>query len=179
MEQGIETWRKMFSQPQSVDMLQFWMLLFLRGMESWTQSLQQGASVPEAISRWKTLMDESVDSWAQIVGGAMDSEAFAAANGRLLQQYLNAVGPLRSGIQAASEDFYRAMNVPSRKQVTSLASQIVAIDARLEALEDRLGELVRSLASLEALLKQPGAPQTNQARSAKPPRSAQRQRREM
>ncbi len=179
MEQGLETWKRLFNQPQSVDMLQFWTLLFLRGLETWTQTLQQGGSVPDAIARWKKLMDESVESWAQIVSETMDSEGFAAANGRLLQQYLNAVGPLRSGIQAGSEDFYRAMNLPSRKQVTSLASQIVSIDARLEALEDKLGELIGSLASLEALLKQPGASPANHGRPAKPHRGTQRQRREM
>jgi hypothetical protein len=157
MEGGFQGWQTLFGQPAQFEVLQFWTMLFMRGMQTWVQVLQQGGSLTEAMAQWKTFMDESMESWAGVLHDTMDTEAFAAMSGRMLDQFLHAAGPLRANMLASTEELYRAVNLPSRKQVTSLASQVVAIDARLEALEDRLGQLARSLASLEALMRQPAA----------------------
>jgi hypothetical protein len=158
MEQGFQGWSRAAA-PPGLDVLQFWMQLFLRGLETWVQTLQQGGTVQDAMVQWKKFTDESVEHWSKVLGGAMDTEEFAAASGRLLDQILHVVGPLRTGLQAGSEEFCRTVNLPSRKQVTGLAAQIVAIDARLEAMEDRLGELAASLKSLEVLIRRPAAEQ--------------------
>jgi hypothetical protein len=170
MEGGFQNWEKLFGQPAHLEILQFWTMLFMRGLQTWAQVLQQGGSLADAMAQWKKFMDESMESWSGILHEAMDTEAFAALSGRMLDQFLHAAGPLRANVQAGTEELYRTVNLPSRKQVISLASQVVAIDARLEALEDRLGQLARSLASLEALMRQAASP----APGAEGPRAPKR-----
>ncbi len=174
MEQGIEAWRKLVGQPDTTDAFQFLRPMFGQSMDVWTQILQQRGSTPDVFAQWKKFMDDSVEAWSKVLGGAMETEGFASAMGKFLEQYLNTVGPMRKSLHSASEEFLRTMNLPSRKQVTDLASSIVSLDARLEALEDRIEELVENLSSLTALVKQVGSPRTNPARSTKQGKSSQR-----
>ncbi len=171
MDQGMETWRKLVGQLQAPDVFQFWTPLFGQSMQFWNQMLKQGGSNPDVLSQWKKFMDESIEAWSKVLGNAMETEAFAAAMGKFLDQYLSSIGPLRKGLQSSNEEVFRTMNVPSRKQVTDLAAQVVSLDARLEALEERIEEQGDSLARIEALVKRAGEPAPNPpARQGKPAR---------
>jgi hypothetical protein len=112
-------------------------------------------------------VDQSLEAWPKVLARTMESEGFAALNAQLMEQYLNAVGPLRTTLRTTGEEFLRTVNLPSRAQVTGLASQLVALDARLEALEERLDGLdglAGGVAAIEALLRPAGA-------EARPPRA--------
>jgi hypothetical protein len=161
MEQNIDSWKTLIGQPQKPDMFQFWS----QSLEAWTRALQQGANTPDVIAQWKKFMDEAVEAWSKVLEEAMETEAFAAAMGRSLDQYLNTVGPIRKSLQSGSEEVLRTMNLPSRKQITGLASQIVSLDARLEAIEEWIEGLGEELSSLRASMKQAEPPRTDPARS--------------
>jgi len=156
MDQGIEAWQKLVGQPQAPDISQFWRPMWGQSMELWTQILKQGASSPDVLAQWKKFLDDSVEAWSKILGGAMGTEGFAAAMGKFLDQYLNTVGPIRRSLQSSNEEFLRTMNLPSRKQVTDVASQIVSLESRLEALETRIEDLIESIALIESLVKRAG-----------------------
>lgn len=145
MEQGMEGWRTMVGQPQPTDVFQFWRPLFGQAMDVWTQMLRQGVTSPEQLAQWKKFMDDSVEAWSRVLQQAMGTEGFAAAMGKFMEQYLNTVGPMRKAMQASSEEFLRAMNLPSRKQVTDLASQVVSLEARTEALEEQIEKVADSM----------------------------------
>jgi hypothetical protein len=156
MDQTMEAWQKFTrGTPQPPDMLQFWSPLFTQNMDLWTQLLKQGAASPDVLVQWKRFMDDSVEAWSRVLGQAMQTEGFASAMGKFLDQYLNTVGPMRKTLQASSEEFLRTANLPSRKQVTDLASHIISLETRLEALEERIEELVDGLGALKASAKRP------------------------
>ncbi len=156
MEQGMEAWLKVVSQPQTSDASQFWRPMFGQSLDIWSQILQQGAGSPDVLTQWKRFLDDSVDAWSKVLERAMGSEGFAVAMGKCLDQYLNMVGPMRKNLQSSNEEFLRTMNLPSRKQVTDLASQIVSLEARLDALETRIEELVEGISGIEDLMKRAG-----------------------
>jgi hypothetical protein len=160
MEQNIDSWKTLIGQPQKPDPFQFWS----QSLEALTRALQPGANPADVLAQWKKLMDEVVEAWSKVLEEAMETEAFAAAMGRSLDQYLNTVGPMRKSLQSGSEEFLRTMNLPSRKQVTSLASQIVSVDARLEAIEEWMEGLGEELSSLRVSMKQAEPPRTEPAR---------------
>lgn len=153
MDQGLEVWQKLVGQPQTPDLSQFVRPMWAQSMDIWTQILKEGASSPDVLAQWKRFMDDSVEAWSKVLGQAMETEGFAAAMGKYLEQYLNTVGPIRKTLHSSNEDFLRTMNLPSRKQITDLASQIVSLETRLEALEERLEDLVDSISLLEAFVK--------------------------
>lgn len=145
MEQGMDAWRAVVGQPQPPDVFQFWRPMFGQAMHVWTQMLQKGAGGPDGLAQWKKFMDDSVEAWSKVLGEAMQTEGFAAAMGKFLEQYLNTVGPMRKALHSSSEDFLRSMNLPSRKQVTDLAGQVVSLETRTEALEEQIEKLVEGL----------------------------------
>ena len=145
MEQGVEAWRSLIGQPQPPDVFQFWRPMFGQAMDVWTQMLQKGAASPDGLAQWKKFMDDSVEAWSKVLGEAMQTEGFAAAMGRFLEQYLNAVGPMRKALHSSSEEFLRTMNLPSRKQVTELAGQVISLEARTESLEEQIERVADGL----------------------------------
>jgi hypothetical protein len=156
MEQGMEAWLKLAGQSQTSDASQFWRPMFGQSLDVWTQILQQGAGSPDVLTQWKRFLDDSLDAWSKVLEQAMGSDGFSAAMGKFLNQYLNTVGPMRKSLQSSNEEFLRTMNLPSRKQVTELASQVVSLEARLDALETRIEELIEGVAAIENLMKRSG-----------------------
>ncbi len=146
MDQGVDAWRKLVGQPQAPDLFQFWRPLFGQGMDVWTQMLTRGASSPDVLAQWKKFMDESIEAWSKVLGQAMETEGFADAMGKFLDQYLSTVGPMRKALQSSNEEFLRTMNLPSRKQVTDLAAQVVSLETHLEPLEEQIEKLGDSIA---------------------------------
>jgi hypothetical protein len=161
MEQNMDSRKTLIGQPQKPDMFQFWS----QSLEALTRALQPGANTADVFAQWKKLMDEVVEAWSKVLEEAMETEAFAATMGKSLDQYLNTVGPMRKSLQSGSEEFLRTMNLPSRQQITGLASQIVSMDARLEAIEEWIERLGEELSSLRVSIKQAGPPRREPARS--------------
>jgi hypothetical protein len=153
MQQGLDAWQAI-STPQAAAAAQIWQQAVGQGLETWMRAGQQDAGGADALLRWKQLMDASVETWSKSLDQALASPAAAAYMGQALEQFLNAVGPLRKSTQTLCEDLLRAANLPSRKQVTRLAAGVVAVDERVEALDERLdaieAQLQRILARLEA-----------------------------
>jgi len=141
MAKGAETWAKMLGQGQRPDIYQFWRPFFDQGMEGWSKLLGQGAS-PDLLQEWKKFQDEWIEAWSKILTQAMGTETFAAALGKHLDQHLSAVGPLRKQMTDVGEEYLRALNLPSRRQVADLAELVVSLESRIEALEDKIETLL-------------------------------------
>ncbi len=153
MDQGMEVWQKLIAQPTAPDISHFIRPMWGQSMDLWAQILKQGATSPDTLAQYKKFLDDSLEAWSKVLGQAMETEGFAAAMGKFLEQYLDTVGPVRKSLQSSNEEFLRTMNLPSRKQVTDLASHVVSLEGRLEALEERIEDLIDSISLLEALVK--------------------------
>ena len=79
------------------------------------------------------------------------TEAFAAALGRHLEQWLALQAPVRRATAEMSEVALAAAGMPSRAEVTGIARRISELDDRLEGLEDKLGVVIARLEALTAL----------------------------
>ncbi|MBI2080948.1 MAG: hypothetical protein HYT86_04350 [candidate division NC10 bacterium] len=141
MAKGAETWAKILGQGQRPDIYQFWRPFFDQGMEAWSRLLGQGAS-PNVLQEWKKFQDEWVEAWAKVMTQAMGTDTFAAALGKHLDQHLSAVGPVRKQMTEAGEEYLRALNLPSRRQVADVAELVVSLESRIEALEEKIEALL-------------------------------------
>ena len=74
---------------------------------------------------------------------AMGTEAFAEALGKTLDQFLTIQGKARQAAERSGKAAIDAVGLPSREQVVGLSRQMMDLEDRLEALEDRI-EDVRS-----------------------------------
>jgi len=170
IEAGIDAWRAALGQAGTPDLGQLWGPMFGQFAEAWTRALQAGGSSPEVLTHWKVLMETAVEAWAKVIGDAMATEGFAALLGKSLDEYIRLAGPARKTLAAANEEFLRTMNLPSRTQMTSLASQVAAMEARLEAIEEQVETIADRVA--QAPPAQPSRPV--RAGSPKPRNSSRR-----
>ena len=178
LEEGTQAWLSALGQsvpdpgaaarstsPPPVDFSQFWRPILSQGMELWQRAAQaQGAVSPDFAQQWKGFLDQWIDVWSKTLAQAMGTEAFAQALGRYLDQTLSVQAPVRKVVEEQTDAAVRALGLPSRSQVVSLASQVVGLEERIEGIEDRLDE-IRSL-----LRELPRALAAEPAGSAKTPR---------
>lgn len=149
MEKGVETWTQMLGAGQRPDIYQFWRPFFDQSMEAWAKLQSQGPS-PETLQQWKKFLDQWIEAWSRVLAQAMGSDNFAAALGKYLDQYLSAVGPVRKQMAEVGEEYLRAMNIPSRRQVTDLAEMLIALESRIEELEAKIDALAGGVAAIQA-----------------------------
>ncbi len=147
VDQGLRAWQAL-SVPQAAAAMQIWQQAMTQGVAACTQTGQGNGSPSEAIGAWKQFTDQALDLWSKALDQAMASEAVATLMGRSMEETLNLLGPLRRNYQGMSEDTFRALNVPSRKQVTRLAAAVVAVDGRMEDIEERLDRIEAHLTEL-------------------------------
>jgi polyhydroxyalkanoic acid synthase PhaR subunit len=141
MAKGAESWAKVLGQGQRPDTYQFWRPFFDQGMEAWSKVLTQGAT-PDLLQDWKKFQDAWIETWSKVLTQAMGTENFAAVLGKHLDQHLSAIGPARKQMAEVGEEMLRVLNLPSRRQIADLAELVVALESRIEALEDKIEALL-------------------------------------
>jgi hypothetical protein len=153
LEDGTQAWVRGLGQMQggqapsgAPDFSQFWRPILGQGMDMWQKAAAQGGVSPEFAQQWKAFLDQWIEVWSKVLGQAMGTEGFAQALGRYLDQTLSAQAPLKKGMEQYTDQALRTLGLPSRAQVVGVASQLVALEERIEGLEDRLDELRRLLA---------------------------------
>jgi len=105
----------------------------------------------------------------------MGTEAFAAALGRHLEQWLALQAPVRRATAEMSEVALAAAGMPSRAEVTGIARRISELDDRLEGLEDKLGVVIARLEALTALTSRGTAPAQGTRPATQRPRRKKRE----
>jgi hypothetical protein len=92
----------------------------------------------------KTMRDASVDAWAKTMIQLVNSEAYAKANGAMLDAWLTSSGPFRKAIEAAMAQNLAACNLPSRADFISLAERLTNVEMRLDDLDAKVDELLQA-----------------------------------
>jgi hypothetical protein len=92
----------------------------------------------------KSMRDASVDSWSKMMIQLVNSEAYAKANGAMLDAWLSSSGPFRKAIEAGMAQNLAALNLPSRADFISLAERLTNLEMRLDDLDAKLDELLHA-----------------------------------
>lgn len=87
-------------------------------------------------------------AWAQAMSEVVANKSFAETLGEQVETNLEALSVMRSQVDEAMHQYLGQMNLPSRKEVVSLAERLTRIemalddvDAKLDHTLDRLKEL--------------------------------------
>ncbi|MSQ33395.1 MAG: hypothetical protein EXR60_03095 [Dehalococcoidia bacterium] len=97
-----------------------------------------GLSGDEATKGLKRFTEDTIEQWSKSLEQTVGSEEFAKQIGESLDKMLNQVALAQRNLDAATERTWRAINLPSRQQVTRLLEQFKVLEMRLEGLEDKL-----------------------------------------
>ena len=119
--------------------------------------------VPDPMQFWRDLYQQGEASWGKVLEQTMSTESYAALMGQTLEAYVSFQQALRDSMNR----YLETMNLPSRDDFTRLAAQVVALENKIEALDEKLdglqdglggrdGKLDALRASLEAQAAQLG-----------------------
>lgn len=145
-----ESWARGAGGPQSAAGIP-WHPLIAPAISVWSQALAQ-APGPEALEEWKRRLDESIAAWSAALEKAMATDGFAETLGKTLDRWLTQQSGARKQAEQASEFALSALGLPSRSQLSELASGQSEIEDHFAAIDQRLDGVARRLEDLFAAL---------------------------
>lgn len=89
---------------------------------------------------FKQMRDSSMDAWSKMMIELVNSDAYAKANGEMLDAWLSSSAPFRAAMENAMTQVLANLNLPSRDDLTRLAERMTNIEMRLDDLDARLEE---------------------------------------
>lgn len=116
---------------------------------------------------WRTTQNASLEAWSKAMIELVNTDAYAEANGRMLDSYLAASVPMRKAIEQGMAQVLGQINVPSRAEVLSIAERMTNIEMRLDDLDARFDDVQRALAQITSSIAAVAS-----AAQAAPPRAA-------
>ena len=148
VEAGTDAWiktvRQMASQghvPPPPDPMQFWRQFSNLGPMNAPPFPGAGPVDPQVLAQWKGFLDDWIAAWSRALEKAMGTEAFAEALGKTLDQFLTVQGKARQAAERSGKAAIDAVGLPSREQVVGLSRQMMDLEDRLEALEDKIEDV--------------------------------------
>ena len=147
LDEGAQAWARALGQNPAPppDPLSFWKPAMEHGLQTWARIFASTPVTPDLMSQWKQFLDQSIDAWSRALGQVMNTDAYAQAMGRSLDQWLTSYAPAKKASDQSIEATLQAFNLPTRTQVTSLAKQIMDLEERLDRLEDGIATVLRRL----------------------------------
>ena len=147
LDEGAQAWARALGQNPAPppDPLSFWKPAMEHGLQTWARIFASTPVTPDLMSQWKQFLDQSIDAWSRALGQVMNTDAYAQAMGRSLDQWLTSYAPAKKASDQSIEATLQAFNLPTRAQVTSLAKQIMDLEERLDRLEDGIATVLRRL----------------------------------
>jgi hypothetical protein len=110
----------------------------------------------------KGMRDQSMNNWAKMMVELVNSEAYAEANGAMLDSWLSSSGPMRKAMENALAQSLANFNLPSRDEVARLAERMTNVEMRLDDMDAKCDEILEWLRKTPAK-KAKSARQENEA----------------
>src|SRR2546428_7281200 len=90
----------------------FWRLLLDQGLETWPKLFAQTPATPDLLTQWKQFLDQWIEAWSKVLGQAMGTEQFAKLMGQSLDQMLVSAAPAKKAMDQQIEQALQALNMP-------------------------------------------------------------------
>ena len=116
---------------------------------------------PDPFELWRQIYDTNERAWNAVLERTVNNPAFAESSGKILETFLSAQKTVRDNMRMYLEQ----INVPTREDISRLGELIVALEEKVDQLDDRL-------AGIEAALREQASAQSDQRPTA--PRSTVR-----
>jgi hypothetical protein len=93
---------------------------------------------------FKTMRDSNMDAWSKMMIQLVNSEAYAQATGTMLDAWLASSVAARKAFETIMTQALTNCNMPTRADVSSLAERLTHIEMRLDDMEAKLDESLRT-----------------------------------
>ena len=103
----------------------------------------------------KQMRDTGLGAYAKMMVELVNTEAYAEAQGAMLDAWLSNSAPFRKAMESATSQNLASMNMPSRDDITRLAERLTNIEMRLDDMDAKLDETLRQQNASAKKSKQP------------------------
>ena len=103
----------------------------------------------------KQMRDTGLDAYAKMMVELVNTQAYAEAQGAMLDAWLSNSAPFRKAMESATLQNLASMNVPSRDDITRLAERLTNIEMRLDDMDAKLDEALSQKNAAAKKSKQP------------------------
>lgn len=100
---------------------------------------------------WKSWYDRTESILSDMINETLEKEAFAEWMGQLQSGYLS----YQQWLNKATETYFKQFNIPSREEISNIATLIINVEEKLEELDEKVEDelLDQSLAKEVSQLK--------------------------
>ena len=92
----------------------------------------------------KTMRDQNMETWAKMMTQYVNSDAYAESTAKMLDAWLSQSGPFRKMVEKTMGQALANLSMPSKDDVTHLAERLTNIEMRLDDLDAKLDDALRS-----------------------------------
>ena len=103
-----------------------------------------------SLNIWKMMRDTNLEIWSKMMIDQVNSEDYSRATGQWLAAYLTLAQPFQRLMEMTSTQVLTGQNMPTRRDVTSLAERLTNMEMRLDDLDAKLDDIQRALEALSA-----------------------------
>jgi hypothetical protein len=147
LDEGTQAWAKVLgtNPTPTPDPLSFWKPAMEHGLQQWSRIFATTPVTPDLMTQWKQFLDQSIEAWSRALGQVMNTDQFAQAMGKSLEQWMVSYAPIKKQTDQGIDATLQALNLPTRTQVVGLAKQLMDLEERLDRLEDGISAILRRL----------------------------------
>jgi polyhydroxyalkanoic acid synthase PhaR subunit len=110
----------------------------------------RSGGAPDPLKFWRDLYGQNEASWSKVIEQGMGTEAFAQMIGQTLDAYVSFQKALRESLNR----YLETMNLPSRDDVGRLGAQLVALEAKIDGVDEKLDDLHDRLKARDGRLEE-------------------------
>ena len=93
----------------------------------------------------KSMRDASLDAYAKMMIELVNTEAYAEAQGAMLDAWLSNSGPFRKAMESTMSQHMANMKLPSVDDVSRLAERLTNVEMRLDDMDAKLDVILDAL----------------------------------
>jgi polyhydroxyalkanoic acid synthase PhaR subunit len=134
LDRTMENWRKITEiGGDPLGLTAHWMKL----MEETRTKLMAAENIPaDPFTFFRQWYDLSSEAWAKVVEEAIGSEEFQQLSGRFLENYAS----FAKAFRRANEEYFKAIQLPTRSDITHVAELVVSLEEKVDKIEDALDD---------------------------------------
>jgi hypothetical protein len=101
-----------------------------------------GSSKPfDPFEQFRSMRDAYLDSMAKVMVDAVNTEAYAQATGKMLENSLTISAPFRDAMEKSMLQVLQQLSMPSRQDFAALADRFSNLEMRLDDMDAKLDRI--------------------------------------
>jgi polyhydroxyalkanoic acid synthase PhaR subunit len=101
---------------------------------------------PDPFELWRQIYETNEKAWSAVLERTVNNPAFAESTGKILETFLSAQKTVRDNMRSYLEQ----INLPTREDIARLGELIVALEEKVDQLDDRLASIERAVQAQQA-----------------------------